>query len=201
MDTALSFWTQLINTTPLEAIAVVAGIASVLFNIKEKIWVYPVGLISVTIYIYITFEYKLYADAAINGYYFIMSLYGWWNWKQVKEGATALPITKTTGKAHLINLLTLSGAFLTIWYVLSHYTDSDVPVWDATTTAFAITGMYLMALKKIEHWLCWIICDAVSVPLYIYKGLPFSSFQFLAFTYLAVRGYIAWNKKLTAYES
>ena len=80
-------------------------------------------------------------------------------------------------------------------------TDSDVPGWDALTSALAITGMWLMARKKIEHWIAWIIVDSISVPLYIYKGLPLTSFQFLLFTILAGWGYMTWNIKLKLKES
>ncbi len=89
------------------------------------------------------------------------------------------------------------GSFLAISMVLINFTDSDVPYWDATTTSFAITGMWLMARKKIENWIAWIITDLVSVPLYHHKGLFLTSFQFAVFTILAFTGYMAWRKTLS----
>jgi nicotinamide mononucleotide transporter len=88
------------------------------------------------------------------------------------------------------------GSFGILAYSLIHFTDSDVPYWDATTTAFAIAGMWLMARKKLENWIAWIICDLISIPLYFYKGLVLTSFQFLIFTALAFAGYFAWKKSL-----
>ena len=88
------------------------------------------------------------------------------------------------------------AAFVILWIVLSKFTDSDVPAWDSLTTAFAITAMYLMALKKIEHWYFWIGTNISSIPLYIRKDLPFTSFQFMIFAYIAVLGLISWKRKL-----
>ncbi len=197
MDIWSSFYDQLLETSVPEFIAVVCGILSVWFSKQEKILVYPFGIISVTIFIYLTYEYGLYAETGINIYYFIMSVYGWWNWKNTKDlGANQIPITRSTGRGHLINVCTFILAFILIYILLIRFTDSDVPILDSLTTAFAVTGMYLMALKKTEHWLFWIACDLISIPLYIYKGLPFTSLQFLVFTYLAALGWISWKRKL-----
>ena len=200
MDLWESFWQQLLQTSLLEFIAVVTGVASVWFSKQEKILVYPFGIISVSAYIYITFQYKLYADTGINVYYFVMSIYGWYNWKNTQIGADQIPITSSSRNGHILNIATFLASFVLLWILLSQLTDSDVPIWDAWTTAFAITGMYLMALKKIEHWYFWIGCDLSSIPLYIYKGLPFTSFQFLVFTYIAVMGLISWRRKLLHQE-
>lgn len=197
MDIWSTFWNQLLETTAIEFIAVVCGILSVWYSKQEKILVYPFGIISVLIYVYITFEYKLYADAGVNAYYFVMSVFGWWNWKNTKDvDASQISISKSTGMGHLVNVVTFLMSFFLIWFLLQKFTDSDVPVFDAITTGLAITGMYLMALKRIEHWYFWIACDLISVPLYIYKGLPFTSLQFLVFTVIAVTGLISWRRKL-----
>ena len=191
------FMDQLWLTSALEFLAVITGIASVWFSKKENILVYPFGIVSVTCYFFITYQNKLYADSGINAYYFFMSIYGWWNWKNTKDlGASQIPITKSTAKGTIINLLTFLLATCFIYLILIKFTDSDVPLIDSITTGLAITGMYLMALKKIEHWLFWIACDLISIPLYIYKDLPFTSFQFLVFTYIAVMGWVSWKRKL-----
>ena len=197
MEIWSSFYDQLLETSLLEFIAVICGILSVWFSKQESILVYPFGIVSVTIFIFLTYEYGLYAETGINVYYFLMSIYGWWNWKNTKDIARSqIPITKSTQKGHFLNIATFLAAFIMIYLLLIKFTDSTVPVLDALTTGFAVTGMYLMALKKIEHWLFWIACDLISIPLYIYKGLPFTSFQFLVFTYIAVLGWMSWRRKL-----
>lgn len=191
-----AFLDQLLETTAPEFLAVLTGIASVWFSKQEKILVYPFGIISVTLYIFITYQYKLYADTGINAYYLLMSIYGWYNWKHTKVGANQIPITQSTRNGNIFHIATMLAAFFMLWILLSQLTDSDVPMWDALTTSFAITAMYLMALKKIEHWYFWIGTNISSIPLYIYKGLPFTSFQFIVFGYIAVLGLISWRRKL-----
>ena len=202
MDIWTSFYEQLLQTSWLEFIAVVCGILSVWFSKQESILVYPFGIVSVIIFVYLTYEYGLYAETGINVYYFLMSVYGWWNWKNTKDlGASQIPITRSTKKGHFINVSTFILATVFIYIMLIKFTDSTVPLIDSVTTGLAITGMYLMALKKIEHWLFWIACDLISIPLYIYKGLPFTSLQFLVFTYLATMGWLSWKRKLVLSES
>ncbi|MFZ9044590.1 MAG: nicotinamide riboside transporter PnuC [Cyclobacteriaceae bacterium] len=190
------FWDQLLATTLLEGIAVFFGLATVWYSKQEHIWVYPTGIISVLIYVYITFQHKLYADMGINGYYFVMSIYGWYHWTNTGDKTKMqIPISRNSRKENLIALSIMVVSFIAIRFSLD-FTDSDVPGLDSFTTATAITGMWLMARKKMEHWIAWIITDIVAVPLYLYKGLPLTSFQFLIFTILATWGYFSWKKKI-----
>lgn len=182
----------------IEGIAVLFGLLSVWFAKKENILVYPTGIISVLIYVHICYNAKLYADMGINAYYFIMSVYGWYMWTRKGDVTTHIPISRNDKNEHLVSLIILVVSYVTIYYTLSTYTDSDVPMWDAFTTAFAFAAMWLMAKKKVENWLAWIITDLVSVPLYFYKGYILTSFQFLVFLALAIAGYVSWTKKLSA---
>mgnify|MGYP002653590442 FL=1 len=186
---------QFYQTTWLEALAVFFGLLSVWYSKQENILVYPTGIVSVLIYVYLCFEYKLYADMGINAYYFIMSVYGWYNWVNTRDDSrTQIPVSWNSRSENHLSILFLVCSFLLIRWVLISYTDSDVPNWDATTTSFALVGMWLMAKKKVENWIAWIITDIISVPLYLYKGLPFTAIQFLIFTGLAFWGYFAWKK-------
>ena len=194
------FIIQLNKTSVTETFAVFFGLLSVWYAKKEIIWLYPTGIVSIIIYINLTFQHKLYGDMGIQVYYLIMSIYGWYFWIMGKGAQVPVPISKNNDNENLIVFLLFLGSFLFIRFVLE-LTDSNVPGWDALTSALAIAGMWLMARKKIEHWIAWIIVDIISVPLYIYKGLPFTSFQFLLFTILAVWGYSTWNIKLKLKES
>lgn len=190
------------QTTSLEWIAVTTGLLSVWYSMRENIWVYPTGIVSVLIYVYLAFQYKLYADMGVNFYYFLMSIYGWYYWVHPKnENEEQVPVTTNNKKEQLISVSLTLGSFLILYYVLSAFTDSDVPFWDALTTCFAILGMYLMARKKLESWIAWIITDLISIPLYYYKGLVLTSFQFLVFTGLAVAGYLAWKRSLEEHQA
>lgn len=185
-----------IQTSMLEWVAVICGVASVYYSMRENILVYPTGIVSVLIYVYLAFQYKLYADMGVNGYYFVMSVYGWYFWTNTVGDKEQVSVTLNSAKENLYSLALLFASFGLLFFVLANFTDSDVPAWDAATTAFAILGMWLMARKKLENWIAWIITDLISIPLYFYKGLVLTSFQFLIFTVLATMGYFAWKKSL-----
>lgn len=186
----------IIQTSALEWVAVVCGVASVVYSMRENILVYPTGIVSVVIYVYLAFQYKLYADMGVNGYYFVMSVYGWYYWTNTDGPKEQVAVTINSFKENLYSIALLLSSFGILVFVLMNFTDSDVPLWDATTTSFAILGMWLMARKKLESWIAWIITDLISIPLYFYKGLVLTSFQFLIFTILATMGYFAWKKSL-----
>jgi nicotinamide mononucleotide transporter len=125
-----------------------------------------------------------------------MSIYGWYNWTRKVDTTHHVPISKTTRMQLIISFVAFLVFFLLLWYVLDRFTDSVVPIWDSFTTSVFIVSMWLMALKKIENWLGWIIGDALVIPLFAYKGLVFTSFQYIVFLALAVSGYLEWQKKL-----
>ena len=183
----------------LEGFAVIFGLGSVYYSMKENILVFPTGIISTLIYVWICLQVKLYADMGINAYYFSMSIYGWYVWSNPKPGKLAVPVTWLATKGIFQSLTLWAFSYMVLYVVLTRFTDSDVPFWDAFTTASAFVGMWLMAKKKVENWIAWIITDLVSVPLYFYKGLVLTSFQFLVFTILAILGLIAWIKAAKKY--
>jgi nicotinamide mononucleotide transporter len=194
------FLNQLHQAAFLEAIAVFFGLVSVWLAKKEHILVYPTGIVSVIIYIWITHQYQLYGDMGVNTYYLVMSIYGWYFWTRTVDNQFQVPITKNNHKENLITCTLAVTSFLIIRFALN-FTDSVVPTWDALTTATAVTGMWLMARKKLENWIAWIITDLISIPLYLYKGLPLTGCQFLIFTILATWGYFTWKKQLELRES
>jgi nicotinamide mononucleotide transporter len=178
-----------------EAIAVITGLMSVWFAKKENILVYPVGIVSVLIYVYLCFSVKLYADMSINAFYFVMSVYGWVKWSRKTGDKPSRPITWASRTEWLYSIIGIGVFFIILVFILKNYTDSNVPVWDALTTAIFIIGMWLMALKKIENWLAWIVGDLICIPLFATKGLILTSFQFTVFLILAVAGYMEWSSR------
>lgn len=184
-----------------EIIAVITGVLSVWYARKESILVYPVGIISVLLYVYICLEVKLYADAAVNFYYFLASVYGWYFWlkggKQQEGGADEhAHITQFGFNMQMITAAVTVLVGLMFMYILDNYTDSNVPLWDGITTAIFCTAMWLMARKNITNWIYWIIGDIICVPLFFSKGLCFSSLQYGIFTVLAVAGWFTWYHRL-----
>ncbi len=195
-DFFLTFYQNILATTWLEVIAVFFGLLSVWYAKKENILVYPTGIISVLIYVYICLFAGLYADMGINVFYFWMSVYGWYKWTRKDTHDNFIPISKNSLNLNLLSLAATIGFFFVLWYVLTHYTDSTVPVWDSVTTSIFLVGMWLMALKKIENWIFWIVGDVISLPLYFHKGLLLTSFQFTIFLAIAIAAYFEWRKKM-----
>jgi nicotinamide mononucleotide transporter len=194
------FYQNVLATTPLEVIAVIFGLLSVWYAKKANILVYPTGIVSVLIYVYICYIYQLYADMGINFFYFVMSLYGWYMWTRKDTYAKVRPISWNTKRQQWMGVL---ATFVFFWMILGlifyfksddpDYINSFIPYVDSFTTAIFLVGMLLMALKRIENWVYWIVGDVISIPLYFIKGLVFTSFQYAVFLAIAIAGYYAWK--------
>ena len=182
----------------LEITAVIFGFLSVWFSKENKIWVYPTGMVSTAIFVYLLIDWGLLGDTMINAYYFIMSVYGWYVWTRKVDATHFTPISRTTIGEKKISILIFSLTLLFVYFVYQFFDKwtSWTAYVDTITTAIFFVGMWLMAKRKIENWIYWIIGDIISVPLYFYKGLTFTSFQYLMFTVLAIYGYIKWKKSL-----
>lgn len=194
-------WQQLLSglyaTTALEFIAVCFGIASVMLSRMENIWVYPTGLVNTTIYIYLSFVAGLYAEAGVNFYYTVMSIAGWMLWSMKSPGKSALLITRSTRREWLLALAFFAVCWGILFFVLSRWTDSTVPLADGFASATAYTGMLLMTRKKLENWIWWALTNLAAMPLYFVKGFVFTAFQYLVFFALSILGYLEWRKRLS----
>jgi nicotinamide mononucleotide transporter len=181
----------------LEIIGVVFGLLSVWFSKNNNILVYPTGMISTSIFIYLLYKWILLGDMLINGYYFIMSIYGWYVWTK-KENNIVTPISRVSLKEKKIAVLIFIFSIIFVYGVYNYFDkwNSISAYIDNFTTAIFFVGMWLMAKRKIENWIFWIIGDIISVPLYFYKGLTFTSLQYLIFTFIAISGYYSWKKIL-----
>src|SRR5690606_1208452 len=182
----------------LEIIAVIFGFLSVWYSKKENILVYPTGIISTLIFVYLLWQWGLLGDMMINAYYFSMSIYGWYVWTRKVDAVHYTPITTMSRKEHIYAALLFIGTCLFVYGVYDFFNrwNDWTAYLDTFTTGVFFVGMWLMARKKLENWIYWIIGDLISVPLYFYKGLTLTSFQYLLFTIIAVYGYIAWKKSL-----
>ena len=185
------------NDIVLEIIAVVFGLLSVWYSKNNNILVFPTGMISTAIFIYLLYKWVLLGDMMINAYYFLMSIYGWFIWTR-KENNTITPISRVTNNEKKIGIIIFlsSLVFVYLIYVYFDKWGTITSYVDNITTAIFFVGMWLMAKRKIENWIFWIIADIISIPLYFYKGLTFTSLQYLIFTFIAIAGYYSWKKIL-----
>ena len=182
----------------IELLGLVFGLLYIVFSIKENIWCWPVGFITSALYIYVFFNTKFYADMGLQVYYLLVSVYGWYHWmfgsKSRKQDD--LKVSRTKARIAIYLSLAFIILFVLISYILVNFTDSEVPYWDAFTTAASFVATWMLARKLIEHWIIWVVVDTVSLGLYIYKGLYPTVILFAVYTLLAILGYVAWKKQL-----
>ena len=198
-----SFIEGLLQTSALEFIAVLAGIASVWFSKKEHILVYPVGLINTTIFVYISIKGHLLGEASVNIYYTLVSIYGWWLWTRKNDQEQIILQIQFSNKKEIIQQLLFFAGFYTVLYTALLFSQASfapgaIPWADALSSAAAYTGMWLMAKKRVESWYWWIATNICSIPLYFVKGYVFTSVQFVVLLVLAVAGLMEWRKKAQA---
>jgi len=230
MEEIINFFTEPYKSAEtymvvLELVAAILGILSVWFSKKENILVFPTGLISTLIYVYLLSRWNYYGDLIINIYYSIMSIYGWYMWSKVidnsKNEHISISRTNSIDKLKSFGIFVFTSIFVitvyrhydvmpkslnfseSVKYAISKITSGNLkefrqatPYLDTFTTGAAFVAMWLMANKKIENWIFWIAVNIVSVPLYFVKGYGFTGIQYFIFLILAILGYLEWKKRL-----
>ena len=179
----------------LEIIAVFFGFLSVWFSKNNNILVFPTGMINTSIFVYLLLKWSLLGDMIINAYYFIMSIYGWYFWLKGTNN-TVSPISKVSNSdIRIVVLLFISSSvFVSLVYTFFDKWETIVSYIDILTTAIFFAAMWLMAKRKVESWIFWIVGNIISIPLYLHKGLAFTSIQYFIFTVIAIAGYIKWKE-------
>lgn len=182
----------------LEFIVFVFGILSVWFARQENILVYPTGLIATIISVYLLFIAGYLGDMMINGYFTIMSIYGWYKWTRKSSDNDAMPITRTNTREKLIGFLLFIVTIFVVYGIYKLFGNEihGDNYFDIVASGIFFTGMWYMANKKIENWTLWILGDIIVTPLYAYRGLGMLSLQYLIFTILAISAYLEWRKIL-----
>jgi len=182
----------------LEVTAIFFGLLSVWFAKKDNIWVFPTGIINTAIYVYLYWKWTLLGDMMINFYYVVMSIYGWYHWTRKHDDVVVFPISKmtTVEKKQAIIIFILTILFVVVVYTFFNKFTHWISYVDTLVTGIFFVGMWLMAKRKIENWILWIIGDIISIPMYFFKGYSFTGIQYFIFTIIAIFGYIEWKKKL-----
>ncbi|HCL82839.1 MAG TPA: nicotinamide riboside transporter PnuC [Chitinophagaceae bacterium] len=192
-DWWILLWQQIRNTGGLQWLAVFLGIAEVLLAKSNKIWLYPAGISGTLLSVYILTGAGLYAESLLNGYYIVMSIYGWWYWIK-KKNVPPVRISYCSRKDRITVLWIVGGSFTLLFILLKYVTQSSVPLWDAWVSATAWAGMWLLAKRKIENWILLNISNLFAIPLLVYKQLPLFAALTLFLFVVAVSGYFEWRK-------
>lgn len=178
---------------PFELAGFMFGILGIWFTIRENVWCFPIGLLNVIISLVLFYQQKLYADTLLQGVYILLLSYGWINW-QKKNKREILSISFSSTSV-LFMLLLLSIIFSVVTgFFFSRYTDASLPYFDASATALSFAAQWMIAKKKIENWLLWMVVNVMYVGIYLYKDLWLYTLLFAIYFLLAVKGWYQWKK-------
>jgi nicotinamide mononucleotide transporter len=182
----------------VEIFGAVTGIIYVFLEIKQNIWLWPVGIVTSATYIYVFRDNGFYADMLLQVYYLVISVYGWWAWKhgtpQKSKVTEELKIRRLNAKTALWSSTATIVIFIVMWYVLDNWTDSPVPLWDAIITTLSIVATWMLARKILEQWHVWIVANAIAVIVYICKGMYPTSILFIVYFLMAIEGLRVWRR-------
>ncbi|MCK4920608.1 MAG: nicotinamide mononucleotide transporter [Bacteroidales bacterium] len=184
----------------IEILGAIAGLVYLYFSVKQLIWLWPLGILTSLLYVYVFYDSRLFADMSLQVYYFFISLYGWYFW--VSGGSKSETKEKKLKVSRLnfrmLSVLLFVTFILTIisGYILINFTGSTLPWWDAFTTSASIVAMWMLARKILENWLFWVVIDLISMGIYIYKGLFPTVILFFVYSTVAIVGYFEWRKDL-----
>jgi nicotinamide mononucleotide transporter len=200
----------------IEIFGAVTGIIYVILEIRQNLLLWPIGIITSGVYIWIFFTGKFYADMSLQGYYLVISVLGWYWWLRGKKGRVVeklrrkeeeiketeedltkrLVVTRIKLRTALILTVIFIALYFVLWFVLDRFTDSPVPVGDSFITSLSIVATWMLARKIFEHWYLWILVNAVSILLFIIKGLFPTVILYIVYFIMSFAGLIAWRRSL-----
>lgn len=184
---------ELKNIDAIQIGVLVFGVSEVLLARANNILLYPAGIIATVLALFSLYTAGLYAECLLHGYYLVMSVYGWWYWSK-RKNEPPVAVTFANRYDWTVTACFIFGGTWLLFFILSNYTDSEVPVWDAWISATGWAGMWLLARRKVENWLLLNISNAFAVPLLFIKGLPLMALLTVFLFIVACIGYVDWRK-------
>ena len=194
MEALIDFLLAMTGSRKIEIIAVLLGIANITLLIQRSIWNYPFGIVMVSLYAWIFFEAKLYSDALLQPFFFIVQIYGWYYWLKGR-GDDGLVVVQRLSRGQAIGYGAAAIVGISVWGTLmARLTDASFPYWDASILALSIVAQFLLARRRLENWLVWIAVDLLAVGLYWTKDLYPTAALYSVFLVLATVGYFNWRR-------
>ncbi len=187
--------------TTTEIIAAILGVVNVALIVRRSIWNYPFGLAMVALYGFVFFDAKLYSDAALQVFFFVVQIFGWWIWYHARDADGLVRVERLTIRARVTWCAAIAATTLAEGWYLANYTADAAPWLDANTTAMSVVAQYLLSVRRIENWVLWIITDIVQIGLYYWKGLYPTSGLYALFLLLSAIGLWQWGKQLQFADS
>ena len=180
----------------LEVIAVISGLICVWFTVKENIWTFPTGILTVSLYFVVFYQSKLYADMGLQIAYVALNAYGWYEWLHGGKGGDRLHISHSPWRTNATLFLIGVIATALLGSGLSRYTDAALPYWDSSQTVMSLIAQWMMARKYLENWIVWIGVNISSIGMYFYKELHLTTILYGVFLVMATIGFFEWRRTL-----
>jgi len=189
-------WLEAHGSSCLELVAVVFGIVSVYLSTRQNILSWPTAIVNVSLFSVLFYRAGLYSDTGLQGVYFVLSIYGWYQWLYGGAGRSALPVTRTSRRTWLV----LIALGVVMWFALATITarlpGTALPRLDSATTTVSLIAQWMMTRKLLENWLLWVGVDIVYVGMFIYKGLYLTAFNYGVYLIIAALGFFAWKRSI-----
>lgn len=193
-----AIWLALLDVTPLEQLAVLTGVVSVYLSVRQNIWSWPTALVNVSLYFLVFRDAKLYADMGLQVFYFVISVYGWYEWLYGGKNRTVLQVSRgTRGMALALSAIGVATVAV-LGTLLARTTDAALPYMDSATTSASLIAQWMMTRKILENWALWMAVDLVYVGMFTYKKLYPTAALYAAFFVLAAMGYAQWRRSWLA---
>jgi|TARA_Y100000385_G_C12818811_1_gene519454 nicotinamide mononucleotide transporter len=189
----VEFFFGMVGGSLIEWIAVACGLTNVALIIRRSIWNYPFGFIMVALYFFIFWEYKLYSDAILQVYFFVIQFYGLWVWLNGRAPDGRVMVAPLSRQMFIDYLAMTAVAWMAISFLMDTYTDAAAPIWDSAVAALSVTAQFLMSRRHIESWLLWIVVDVLAIGLFYTRDLAPTAALYFIFLGLAITGYVQWR--------
>lgn len=180
----------------LELCATALTLVAVGLTVVQNVWNWPIGAVSVLLTGLVFFEKNLFADVGLQGFFFVMQFYGWYQWLHGGTGRDDLPVRRAPPRLLLVLVVLGAGSSPALGYTLNRFTTQEVAYFDSAIAVFSLIAQWLLARKYLENWLFWIVIDAVAVGVYAYKSLYVFTGLYALFLGMAAMGYVEWSKSL-----
>lgn len=194
-------WLEAHGSSCLELVAVLFGIVSVYLSTRENIWSWPTALVNVSLFFALFYRSGLYSDTGLQVVYFVLSIYGWYEWLYGGANRTAISVSRTTRKTWMVLCAIGVVAWAVLGSVTSRLPGTALPYVDAATTTVSLLAQWMMTRKLLENWAIWIAVDVVYIGMFIFKGLYLTAFNYGIYLALALLGYITWKRSLAVTTS
>jgi len=183
----------------IEIVAAILGVVNIILLVRRSIWNYPFGIAMVSLYGVVFFQARLYSDALLQVFFFVVQIYGWWVWYHARDSAGLVKVELMSARSRVIWLAVIGVATVAEGWYLANYTSDAAPWLDANTTAMSVVAQYLLSIRKIENWILWIVTDVVQIGLYYWKGLYPTTGLYILFLILSCVGLYEWLREWRAH--